>query len=112
MNKILKNIIIVILTFISLCILYSILKETGLVQDSIRVIVGFVLTIIFFFIGWLVADEVPTLAAIFLLLGIILAIVTAIMYIILMTKVTLFGTILKTIVAIIIMIIIYIISRS
>lgn len=111
MNKILKNIIITILTFISLCILYNILKETGLVQDSIRVIIGFVLTIIFIFLGWVLSEEVPRLAAILLLLGIVLAIITAIMYIILMAKITIFGTMLQMVVAILILIAILIISR-
>lgn len=111
MNKTLKNIIIAILTFISLCILYNILKETGLVQDSIRVIIGFVLTVIFIFIGWALSEEVPRLAAIVLLLGIVLAIITAIMYIILMAKITIFGTILQMVAAILILIAILIIGR-
>ena len=111
MNKILKNIIITILTFISLCILYNILKETGLVQDSIRVIIGFVLTIIFIFLGWALSEEVPRLAAILLLLGIVLAIITAIMYIILMAKITIFGTMLQMVAAIVILIAILIIGR-
>lgn len=111
MNKILKNIIITILTFISLCILYNILKETGLVQDSVRVIIGFVLTVIFIFLGWALSEETPRLSAILLLLGIVLAVVTAIMYIILMAKVTIFGTMLQMVVAILILIAILIISR-
>ena len=111
MNKILKNIIITILTFISLCILYSILKEVGLVQDSVRVIIGFVLTVIFIFLGWALSEETPRLSAILLLLGIVLAVVTAIMYIILMAKVTIFGTMLQMVVAILILIAILIISR-
>ena len=111
MNKILKNTIITILTFISLCILYNILKETGLVQDSIRVIIGFVLTVIFIFLGWALSEETPRLSAIVLLLGIVLAIITAIMYIILMAKVTIFGTMLQMVVAILILIAILIISR-
>lgn len=111
MNNILKNIIITILTFISLCILYNILKETGLVQDSIRVIIGFVLTVIFIFIGWVLSEEAPRLAAIVLLLGIVLAIITAIMYIILMAKITIFGTMLQMVAAILILIAILIIGR-
>ena len=111
MNKILKNIIITILTFISLYILYTILKEVGLVQDSVRVIIGFVLTVIFIFLGWALSEETPILSAILLLLGIVLAVVTAIMYIILMAKVTIFGTMLQMVVAILILIAILIISR-
>lgn len=111
MNKILKNIIIVILPFISLCILCNIVQETGLVKDGIRVIIGFILTVIFFFIGWIFGDKAPTLASILLLLGMVLSIITAIMYIILMAKITIFGTMLQMVVAILILIAIFILNR-